>query len=123
VKQLLAVDDSALIRAVIKSVADALEYETLEARNVPEALAVLGESAAHIRLVTIDWHMPGENGLALVRSMKSNPRTANIPVIMITTELERANVLKALQEGVDDYLTKPFGPEELATKIIQMTGP
>ena len=66
--------------------------------------------------------MPGMNGFELLKILKSDPQYSNIPVMMVTTEGERKNVVLAIQTGADNYLTKPFSPEDLSTKILECLG-
>ncbi len=120
--KILTVDDSRMIRLIITNTIRSLGYEALEAPNADRALEVLKESHAEISLILLDWNMPGMNGFELLKILKSDPQYSNIPVMMVTTEGERKNVVLAIQTGADNYLTKPFSPEDLSTKILECLG-
>jgi two-component system, OmpR family, phosphate regulon response regulator PhoB len=68
-------------------------------------------------LVLLDWMLPGQSGLALARSLRAEPRTRGLPIIMLTARAEEADKLAGLDGGADDYLTKPFSPKELLARI------
>lgn len=120
--KILTVDDSRMIRVIIKNTVKGLGYDVLEASNSEEALKVLEKDYSEIGLILLDWNMPGMNGFELLKIIKSNPDYKNIPTMMVTTEGERANVIMAIQVGAENYLTKPFTPEDLSTKILECLG-
>ncbi|MEZ6046292.1 MAG: response regulator [Planctomycetaceae bacterium] len=70
---------------------------------------------ANFDIILSDWNMPNMDGLTLLKEIRQ--RDANVPVIMITTEAERARVVTAIQAGVSDYLIKPFTPDVLKEKM------
>ncbi|MBP7564264.1 MAG: response regulator [Candidatus Cloacimonetes bacterium] len=120
--KILTVDDSRMIRMIIINTLKSLGYEALEAANADKALEVLEEKSNEINLILLDWNMPGMNGYDLLKIIKSSDRFKHIPVMMVTTEGERKNVIKAIQSGADNYLTKPFTPEDLSIKILECLG-
>lgn len=120
--KILSVDDSAMIRMMIKKGVESLNYEFLEASDGQEALGVLGEKYKETILILLDWNMPGMNGMEFLSVIKADQRYQKIPVMMVTTEGEKASIVKAVQSGVANYLLKPFGPEELRKKIIACLG-
>jgi two-component system chemotaxis response regulator CheY len=120
--KILTVDDSRMIRMIIINTLKSLGYEALEAANADKALEVLEEKSSEINLILLDWNMPGMNGYDLLKIIKSSDRFKHIPVMMVTTEGERKNVIKAIQSGADNYLTKPFTPEDLSIKILECLG-
>jgi two-component system, chemotaxis family, chemotaxis protein CheY len=120
--KLLTVDDSAMMRKIIADAAAVTGFDVLEAENGDRALALLKAEAKDIAIILLDWNMPGMNGLELLRKIKSDKKTAKIPVMMVTTESERANVVQAIQAGAANYLAKPFAQEDLITKIMQTIG-
>lgn len=117
--KILSVDDSAIIRRIIRGMVDVLGYEFLEASNGQEALDILGKEK--IDLVLLDWNMPVLDGYSTLVSMRENPDLRKIPVIMVTTEAEKTNVIRAIQAGAQHYFTKPFTQEDLMTRILQCT--
>lgn len=121
-KKVLAVDDSSIVRKIIKNAVAALNYDLLEASDGMDALDVLQKHYEDTRLILLDWNMPGMNGFDFLLAVKNNRFYRNIPVMMITTEGEKGNIIKAVQAGVSNYLLKPFRTEELMKKILDITG-
>jgi len=111
-----------MIRLIIVNTVRSLGYETLEAANADIALEIIEANYKDISLILLDWNMPGMNGFELLKILKSHEKYSSIPVMMVTTEGERKNVVKAIQSGADNYLTKPFTPEDLSTKIVECLG-
>ena len=120
--KLLIVDDSSITRKIIKAVADVLQMETEEAQDGIEALEILSKKYKEINLVLLDWNMPEMSGYDVLVNIKSNDKFKNIPVMMVTTEGQKSNIVAAVRAGAVNYLTKPFTVEELETKIIESTG-
>jgi two-component system chemotaxis response regulator CheY len=117
--KLLVVDDSMLIRKIVKAVADALKLEAMEASDGVEALQRLEESYGEINLVLLDWNMPQKNGYEVLVEIKQDERYKRIPVMMVTTEGQKSSIVAAVRAGADNYLTKPFTIEELESKIME----
>ena len=112
----LIVDDFGTMRRIVRNLMSRLGYSAFyEAEDGVSALKVLG--AVKIDLVLTDWNMPKMSGLELLREMRANPTTADIPVIMITAETKREQIVEAAQAGVNGYIVKPFCEETLAKKI------
>ena len=120
--KILTVDDSRMIRSIIGNTITMLGYEKLEAENAEVGLQVVEQNVDDIKLILLDWNMPGMNGYELLKILKSNDRYKHIPVMMVTTEGERKSVIQAIRSGADNYLTKPFTPEDLSTKILECIG-
>ena len=68
-------------------------------------------------LVLLDWMLPGQSGLALARALRADPRTRELPIIMVTARGDEADRVAGLESWVDDYVTKPFSPRELKARI------
>jgi two-component system, chemotaxis family, chemotaxis protein CheY len=117
--KILSVDDSAIIRRIIRGMVDVLGYDCLEACNGQEALDILGKEK--VDLVLLDWNMPVLDGYSTLVSMRENPDFRKIPVIMVTTEAEKTNVIRAIQAGAQHYFTKPFTQEDLMSRILEYT--
>lgn len=114
--RVLVVDDSSTMRRIIANTLKRLGYDdVVEAGDGQEGLRSLAANGAD--MVLTDWNMPEMDGRDFVRAIRSQPVTANIPVLMITTHAAREDVVLALQAGVNDYLVKPFTPETLKEKI------
>jgi two-component system chemotaxis response regulator CheY len=82
-----------------------------------EGLAVLAKKCPEIALILLDWSMPGMNGMEFLTIIKADTRYRDIPVMVVTTDSEKASIIKAIQLGVANYLLKPFDEEELKRKI------
>ena len=120
--KILTVDDSRMIRTIIRGVIETLGYEALEADCGEAALEVLGKEAVDVALVLLDWNMPGMNGLEVLQALKAREETRDIPVMMVTTEAEKSNIVRAIQNGAVNYLTKPFRQEDLEARIMESLG-
>ncbi len=112
--KILLVDDSRTIRNIQKNVLAQLGHtDIVEAADGVEALSQI--AAHHPDLVLIDWNMPNMDGITLVRKIRETDK--KLPLIMCTTEAEKARVLEAIKAGVNNYVVKPFTGETLAEKI------
>lgn len=120
--KILSVDDSTTIRKIIRSSVEVLNYDLLEASGGNEALDVLARERENIKLILLDLNMPGMSGFDLLKAIKKDNLYKDIPVMMVTTEGEKVNIVKAVQAGVANYLLKPFTSEELTKKIMQCIG-
>jgi two-component system chemotaxis response regulator CheY len=116
----LVVDDFASMRSVVAEVLKKVGFTDIsQASNGRTALARLAENK-QIGLVVSDWHMPEMNGLELLQAIKANPELAHIPVLMITAEGQRNNVIDAMQCGATGYIVKPFTPTALQNRLEKM---
>ena len=120
--KLLIVDDSLVIRKVIKAAADVLNMETEEAQDGLEALEKLAVLYEEIDLVLLDWNMPEMSGYDVLVEIKGSALYKHIPVMMVTTEGQKSSIVAAVRAGADNYLVKPFSVEELESKIIECIG-
>ena len=120
--KLLTVDDSAIVRKIIRTAADVLEFEIAEAENGKDALEYLENSEELIDLILLDWNMPVMDGYQLLVELKNSERFKKIPVMMVTTESEKDNIVKAIKAGAIHYMVKPFTIEELTKKIMECLG-
>jgi two-component system chemotaxis response regulator CheY len=111
----LVVDDSGVMRKIIMRGLNALWVkDVVEAADGVEGIEVFGDGEG-IDLILTDWNMPRMNGLEFVQAIRAAGHT--VPIMMITTESEKAQVVKAIQAGVNDYLVKPFDQEMLTLKL------
>lgn len=120
--KILSVDDSAIIRKIIRSGVEVLDYELVEAADGLEALSILERSPEEIVLILLDWNMPGMDGLVFLEKIKSTASLKHIPIMMVTTESEKENIIRAIQAGAINYLVKPFTIEELMKKVLECMG-
>ena len=119
--RVLVVDDSSTMRRVVEQILEVLGHEAVPAADGATALEALRSTEA-IELILLDWNMPEMSGIEFLRTVKADPDLQQIPVIMLTTESERRKMIDAIEAGAKHYLTKPFQPETLATKILQCVG-
>ncbi len=119
---ILSIDDSSIVRKIIRTTVDVLGYDFLEAEDAESALEVLESEYDKIDLILLDWNMPGMDGYDLLMAIKEDSRFKEIPVMMVTTESEQMNVVQAIRAGAINYLTKPFSNEDLITKIMECSG-
>lgn len=120
--KILSVDDSAIIRKIIRSGVELLDFELAEASDGYEALELLSQTEEEIGLILLDWNMPGMDGLTFLQRVKSEPALKDIPIMMVTTESEKESIIIAIQAGAINYLVKPFTIEELMKKILECLG-
>jgi two-component system chemotaxis response regulator CheY len=115
----LVVDDSLTIRRiVVKALGMVGINETVEAADGTEAVAAA--AAGPFDLILLDWNMPKMTGIDALRTIREGGNKT--PVIMVTTEAEKSRVLEAIKTGANDYLIKPFSPEQLAAKVKNALG-
>ena len=119
---ILSVDDSAMVRKIIRGAVEVLDGNLLEASDGIEALEIMEREYDSIDLVLLDWNMPRLNGMEVLKRLKADKRFKSVPVMMVTTESERQNIVKAIQEGAVHYLVKPFTIEELVKRIMESLG-
>jgi len=117
--KLLVVDDSPTIRKIIKATAKILKMETIEAQDGIEALEILSKKYNEIKLILLDWNMPNKNGYETLVEIKNNIQYKDIPVMMVSSEGYKSNIVTAEKAGAANYLTKPFTIEELESKILE----
>lgn len=113
-KKILVIDDSDQIRWFLKHVF-VKEYEIFEARNGDEGVKVAREVLPD--LVLCDVMMPVKDGFETCKELKSDSRTSQIPVVMLTAKVESEDVITGIEAGADDYITKPFDVEILRSKL------
>lgn len=114
--KIMLVDDSRTIRNIEKNVLSQLGYEDIsEAGDGVEALALIAKEMPDLFLV--DWNMPNMDGLTFVKNVRT--KNKEVPIIMVTTEAEKARVVEAIKAGVNNYLVKPFTADTLGEKIKQ----
>jgi len=120
--KILIVDDSSVMRKVIKAAADVLDLQTEEAQDGIEALEILSENHEDIDLVLLDWNMPGKTGFEVLEEIKGTDNYKGIPVMMVTTEGHKKSIVAAVKAGANNYLVKPFTVDELESKIVECIG-
>ena len=120
--KLLVVDDSSTMRRIIKNSLARLGYkDVLEGADGLEGWSAL-DSNPDIEMLITDWNMPEMNGLELVKKVRADDRFTDLPIIMVTTEGGKAEVITALKAGVNNYIVKPFTPQVLKEKLGAVMG-
>jgi two-component system chemotaxis response regulator CheY len=117
----LVVDDFSTMRRIVKNLLNDLGYANVaEADDGQSALPML-KSGGFDFLVT-DWNMPGMPGLDLLKAVRADPQLAKMPVLMLTAEAKREQIIEAAQAGVNGYVIKPFTANTLKEKIDKILG-
>ncbi len=112
----LVVDDFSTMRRIVKNLLNDLGYANVtEADDGNTALPIL--QAGGIDFLVTDWNMPGMPGLDLLKAVRSDPKLAKLPVLMLTAEAKREQIIEAAQAGVNGYVIKPFTAVTLKEKI------
>jgi two-component system chemotaxis response regulator CheY len=118
--KILVVDDSSTMRRIIVNTLAKLGYKnTIQAEDGLEAWEILQKNP-DIDVVITDWNMPNMNGLELVKKIRAVNK--KIPIIMVTTEGGKKEVILALKAGVNNYIVKPFTPKTLKEKLEGVLG-
>lgn len=120
--RILSVDDSNATRQFIKNAVDVLGFEFLEAADGQQGLDLLDEEQGNVDLILLDWNMPVMNGMEMLEKIKNDDRYKDIPITMVTTEIERHKVVEAIGKGAKNYVMKPFTQEDLVAKIMESLG-
>ncbi len=116
--QALVIDDSRTMRILLRRQLEQLGYDVLEAADGQQALDVLeAHRDAPPVLATVDWNMPVMNGLDFVKSVRADGGFRDLTLMMVTTEAEHGQIVRALAAGAHEYLIKPFTGEALVDKL------
>lgn len=114
--RILIVDDFSTMRRIVKNLLNDLGYSnTAEADDGHTALAAL--HAAPFDFVITDWNMPGMTGIELLRAIRADDKLKTLPVLMVTAEAKREQIIEAAQSGVNGYIIKPFTAQTLEEKL------
>ena len=114
--KVLVVDDFATRRKIVRNILKQICFEDIsEAEDGSVALRLI--KSEPVGLVVSDWNMPNMSGLDLLKEIRKNPQTASLPVLMVTAEGLKENVMEAVKAGVNNYVVKPFTAEVLQEKI------
>ena len=120
--KILVVDDSSTMRRIIKNTLARLGYkDILEGADGVEGWTAM-DANPDIEMLITDWNMPEMNGLELVKKVRADERFIDVPIIMVTTEGGKGEVITALKAGVNNYIVKPFTPQVLKEKLGAVMG-
>ena len=114
--RILIVDDFSTMRRIVKNLLNDLGYtNTAEADDGTTALTALHQS--HFDFVVTDWNMPGMTGIDLLKAIRADDKLKHLPVLMVTAEAKREQIIEAAQAGVNGYIIKPFTAQTLEEKL------
>jgi len=115
---ILVVDDNKQNLELLQAYLEDIECESIPARDGKQALEIIGKNAPD--LVLLDVMMPKISGFEVCRRIKNNPKTADIPVIMVTALNEFGDIERGIDSGTDDFISKPVNKLELLTRVRTM---
>jgi len=113
----MVIDDSRAMRMILKRIVAKLNFEVTEAADGQEALDLLATMAQVPELALIDWNMPNVNGLEFVAKARADPRLREMTLVMVTTESEQNQIVRALAAGAHEYVIKPFTEGAMIEKL------
>jgi two-component system chemotaxis response regulator CheY len=120
-KTILVVDDSRIMRNIVRNTFSELKIpcQFVEASNGLEALQKLQSQTVH--LVFLDWNMPALSGLDFLKKVRTMEPYKTLPIIMVTSESAKYNVIEALKNGATDYIIKPVNERAFIEKLSKIT--
>jgi len=114
--RILTIDDSTTMRRIIINTLARIGYkDVVQADNGKTGLQKLEEGGVDV--IITDWNMPEMDGLEFVKRVRSGGAHKDVPILMVTTNAAKEDIVEALQAGVNNYVVKPFTPETLKEKI------
>jgi two-component system, chemotaxis family, chemotaxis protein CheY len=114
--KILVVDDMLTMRRIVKNIMKQLGFANVEeAENGEEALIKL--RAESFGFIISDWNMPVMTGIELLRAVRADDKLKTIPLLMVTAEAQKENLVEAIKAGVSNYIVKPFTAEVLQEKM------
>lgn len=120
--RVLVVDDFESMRRIVGQLLHDMGFRDIAlADDGATALAMLRQD--DFGFLVTDWHMPQMDGIELVRAVRADPRLNPIPILMVSTEAKREQIIEAVKAGVNDYVVKPFTPQILQAKIGKLFEP
>ena len=119
-KKVMVVDDSKIMREIVKRTFDVLGYpvEYIEAGDGETAMQLLVNN--DIDLILLDWNIPGITGIDCLKQIRAMEKFKTIPIIMVTSEASRMNIVEAVNAGATAYITKPFNENMFREKISKI---
>ena len=112
----LVVDDFSTMRRIVKNVLQELGYSRIEEADDGKTALPMLQAGAFDFLIT-DWNMPGMQGIDLLRAVRADGKLAKLPVLMLTADAKREQIVEAAQAGVNGYVIKPFTAATLKEKL------
>jgi two-component system chemotaxis response regulator CheY len=113
----MVIDDSRAMRLILRRITAQLGFDVCEAGNGREALDYLASAEKVPAFALVDWNMPVMNGLDFVTAVRADERLRSMTLMMVTTESEVSQIVRALAAGAHEYLIKPFTPDAIEEKL------
>jgi two-component system chemotaxis response regulator CheY len=113
----IVVDDSRAMRLILKRIVSQIGFEVFEAEDGKAALDLLGTLDPLPNLALVDWNMPNMNGLEFVTAVRADSRFREMTLVMVTTESEQSQIVRALAAGAHEYVIKPFTQGAMVEKL------
>lgn len=113
----IVIDDSSAMRMILKRIVTSLGFTVTLAENGQDALDQMSAADHQFDVALIDWNMPVMNGLEFIQTVRDDPRFGDVTLMMVTTESEQSQMVRALAAGAHEYLIKPFTPDAVAEKL------
>ena len=113
----IVIDDSRAMRMILRRIVGQLGFEVVDAEDGRAALDLLAGMAEVPALALVDWNMPNMNGLEFVAAAREDARLREITLVMVTTESEQSQIVRALAAGAHEYVIKPFTSEAMIDKL------
>jgi two-component system chemotaxis response regulator CheY len=115
----LVVDDFSTMRRIVRNLLKELGYSNVD--EAEDGLIALNKLKQHpYDFVVCDWNMPNMDGLTLLQSIRADPRLSHLPVLMVTAEAQKENIIAAAQAGASGYVVKPFTGVTLEEKLAKI---
>jgi len=115
----LVVDDFSTMRRILCKLLNQLGYNNVEEAD-DGVIALHKIKDGNYQFVITDWNMPNMDGLTLLQSIRSDPDSNHLPVLMVTAEAKKENIIAAAQAGANGYIVKPFTAETLNEKLLKV---
>ncbi len=112
----LVVDDSRAMRSILTRLLSGLGFDVAQAGDGAEALSVLN-AGTRPEVILVDWNMPVMDGLTFIKNVRAREDLRDISLMMVTTESEQGQIVRALAAGAHEYVIKPFTDEVIAEKL------
>ncbi len=113
---ILVVDDFSTMRRIVKNLLVEIGFKNIEEADDGKTALPILENGGIDFLVT-DWNMPGMSGIELLKAVRANPELSSLPVLMVTAEAKREQIMEAAEAGVNGYVVKPFTADTLREKV------
>jgi two-component system chemotaxis response regulator CheY len=113
----IVIDDSSAMRMILRRIVTDLGFDVTQAVNGRDALDKMHAAEHPFDVALVDWNMPEMNGLEFIQTVRADPRYGRLTLLMVTTESEQSQVVRALAAGAHEYLIKPFTPDAVAEKL------